>query len=85
MRTHFSSRLLQIVYCCWLAFETVFCYVFIVETRGRSLEETAALFDGEEAVDQIHVRACSTGDEKDVKEPIPDTRDIHLGDLARQN
>ena len=38
-----------IVYCCWLAFETAFCYFFIVETRGLSLEETAALFDGDEA------------------------------------
>jgi hypothetical protein len=25
----------------------------VVETKGRTLEETAALFDGEEAVDQI--------------------------------
>jgi hypothetical protein len=39
----------QIVYCVWLCFETVFCYLFIIETKGRSLEETAALFDGEEA------------------------------------
>jgi hypothetical protein len=27
----------------------VYCYFFIVETRGLSLEETAALFDGAEA------------------------------------
>jgi hypothetical protein len=39
----------QIVYCVWLVFELVFVYFFIVETKGRSLEETAALFDGEEA------------------------------------
>ena len=36
------------MYCCWLAFELGFCYIFIVETRGLSLEETAALFDGED-------------------------------------
>ncbi|KAI0035836.1 hexose transporter [Vararia minispora EC-137] len=35
-----------IVYCCWLLFETVYCYLFIIETKGLSLEETAALFDG---------------------------------------
>ncbi|KAI0754442.1 hexose transporter [Daedaleopsis nitida] len=37
-----------IVYCCWLVFETAFVYVFIVETKNRTLEETAALFDGED-------------------------------------
>jgi hypothetical protein len=37
------------VYCIWLVFELAFVYFFIVETKGRSLEETAALFDGEEA------------------------------------
>jgi hypothetical protein len=31
-----------------LCFELVFIIVFIVETRGRTLEETAVLFDGEE-------------------------------------
>ena len=44
---------LQIVYCCWLAFETVFLYFFVVETRNRTLEETAALFDGEE-LEKLH-------------------------------
>jgi hypothetical protein len=34
-------------------FELVYCYMFIVETKGRSLEETAALFDGDEALEQI--------------------------------
>ncbi|KAI0087680.1 hypothetical protein BDY19DRAFT_217249 [Irpex rosettiformis] len=38
-----------IVYCCWLTFELVFCYFFFVETKGLSLGETAALFDGEDA------------------------------------
>jgi hypothetical protein len=37
------------VYCIWLVFELAFVYFFIIETKGRSLEETAALFDGEEA------------------------------------
>jgi hypothetical protein len=42
-----------VVYVCWLAFETVFCYLYIVETRGLSLEETAALFDGDQAEQAI--------------------------------
>ncbi|PPQ70009.1 hypothetical protein CVT25_006090 [Psilocybe cyanescens] len=39
-----------LVYVFWIAFETVFCYFYVVETKNRSLEETAALFDGTEAV-----------------------------------
>ena len=35
----------QIVYCCWIAFELVFVYFFVVETKNLSLEETAILFD----------------------------------------
>ncbi|KAL5519868.1 hypothetical protein ACEPAG_1528 [Sanghuangporus baumii] len=35
-----------IVYCAWLAFEFVYCILFIVKTKGMTLEETAALFDG---------------------------------------
>ncbi|CAL1699477.1 unnamed protein product [Somion occarium] len=42
-----------IVYCCWLAFELAFCYFMIVETKNLSLEETAALFDGEDAQKNI--------------------------------
>lgn len=36
------------MYCGWLVIELVFVVGFIVETRGRTLEETAALFDGEQ-------------------------------------
>lgn len=42
--------------------------MFIVEAKGLSLEETAALFDGEDAVEQIHARGHPAGDEKDTKE-----------------
>ncbi|KAL0950709.1 hypothetical protein HGRIS_007485 [Hohenbuehelia grisea] len=48
-----------IVYCCWLVFELVFLYFFVVETRNKSLEETAALFDGEEAAE--HIKATALG------------------------
>ncbi|KAJ3758334.1 hypothetical protein EV360DRAFT_44166 [Lentinula raphanica] len=37
-----------LVYCGLLIIELVFVVTFIVETRGRTLEETAALFDGEQ-------------------------------------
>ncbi|KAK7447444.1 hypothetical protein VKT23_014153 [Stygiomarasmius scandens] len=59
-----------IVYCCWIGFETVYCYLFIVETKGLTLEETAALFDGEDAAKHIageanaHARHGIVHDEK---------------------
>lgn len=43
----------QIVYVCWLSFEAVYLYFFIIETKNRTLEETAALFDGDDALEQI--------------------------------
>lgn len=46
-----------IVYVCWLAFEFVFLWFFLIETKNRTLEETAALFDGDDALDQIANRA----------------------------
>lgn len=49
----------QIVYICWIAFEAVFLYFFLVETKNRTLEETAALFDGEEFIEQISGKATS--------------------------
>jgi len=42
-----------IVYDCWIAFEFVYLYFFLVETKGLTLEETAALFDGQDAQEQI--------------------------------
>nr|AAT91253.1 hexose transporter [Paxillus involutus] len=42
-----------LVYVFWLAFELVYLWFFLVETKNRTLEETAALFDGEEALQQI--------------------------------
>ncbi|KAF8068788.1 general substrate transporter [Lyophyllum atratum] len=42
-----------VVYCCWLCVELVFVYFFIIETKNRTLEETAALFDGDQALEQI--------------------------------
>ncbi|KAF8162590.1 general substrate transporter [Crassisporium funariophilum] len=47
-----------LVYVFWIAFETVFCYFFVVETKNRSLEETAALFDGASAVAMLAEKAA---------------------------
>jgi len=45
-----------IVYCAWLVFELAFMWRYVVETKGRSLEETAALFDGEGVVADLNKR-----------------------------
>ncbi|KAL7418331.1 hypothetical protein Q5752_006789 [Cryptotrichosporon argae] len=46
-----------IVYCVWLAFETVYFYFFVIETKGKNgplpLEEIAMLFDGPRALDDV--------------------------------
>ncbi|KZV72830.1 hexose transporter [Peniophora sp. CONT] len=42
-----------IVYICWIAFEVVYIWLFVVETRGLTLEETSALFDGVEAAKEL--------------------------------
>ncbi|CAE6443023.1 unnamed protein product [Rhizoctonia solani] len=39
-----------LIYTVWLVFELVFIYFFAVETRNKSLEETAALFDRDAAM-----------------------------------
>ncbi|KAG8216727.1 hexose transporter [Butyriboletus roseoflavus] len=55
-----------LVYVCWLACEFVFLWFFIVETKDRTLEETAALFDGEDAINQITHRAAAHDVHEDV-------------------
>ncbi|KAF9499272.1 hexose transporter [Pleurotus eryngii] len=71
-----------IVYCCWLAFELVFLYFFIIETKNRSLEETAALFDGEEATQ--HIQAEKTGPpEVRYDEHGKDTSDSSLENVTK--
>jgi len=46
-----------LVYTCWLVFELVYVILWAKETKGRSLEETAALFDGDEAVRELTGRS----------------------------
>ncbi|KAJ7659099.1 general substrate transporter [Mycena polygramma] len=42
-----------VVYCAWLLCEVLFLYVYLVETKGHTLEETAAIFDGKAATEKI--------------------------------
>ncbi|ESK94631.1 hexose transporter [Moniliophthora roreri MCA 2997] len=42
-----------VVYCGWLIIELVFVVTCIVETKGRTLEETAALFDGNQQQEDL--------------------------------
>ncbi|KAJ8585741.1 general substrate transporter [Rhizopogon salebrosus TDB-379] len=46
-----------LIYCGWLAVELLFVVVFIVETKGCTLEETAALFDGQKIPRNIKKRS----------------------------
>ncbi|KAF8172224.1 hexose transporter [Mycena galopus ATCC 62051] len=56
-----------IVYCVWLVVEGVFLYFYVIETKNRTLEETAALFDGEAATEQIvHTAAEQAGVTQDL-------------------
>ncbi|KAJ7635148.1 hexose transporter [Roridomyces roridus] len=48
-----------IVYCIWIAFEGVFCYFYIIETKNLTLEETAVIFDGDAATHDIVANAAS--------------------------
>ncbi|KAI5122310.1 hypothetical protein M0805_002386 [Coniferiporia weirii] len=42
-----------LVYCGWLFMELMFILRYLIETKGRTLEETAALFDGESVPQEI--------------------------------
>ncbi|KAF9238490.1 hypothetical protein BU15DRAFT_75185 [Melanogaster broomeanus] len=42
-----------LVYCGWLVIELIFVLLFVIETKGRTLEETSALFDGEKLPQDI--------------------------------
>lgn len=57
-----------LVYVVWVGFEVVFLWLYVVETKNRTLEETAALFDGEDATKQIQDAAIGTAEEE--KRPV---------------
>jgi len=64
-----------IVYCCWLVFEVIFLYFFIIETKNRTLEETAAMFDGDEALEAISHQAIRETGGVPEKESSVDEKD----------
>ncbi|KAG9077698.1 hypothetical protein FS749_010386 [Ceratobasidium sp. UAMH 11750] len=80
-----------LVYTVWLAFELVYIWLFAVETKGRSLEETAALFDGDEAVREIEARARvdvveeghRVGGEKEGSGSLEHVEGYHLDELRK--
>ncbi|KAI0159303.1 hexose transporter [Pestalotiopsis sp. NC0098] len=49
-----------IVFCCLLALFLPVVYLFFPETKGRSLEEIAVIFDGEQALDIERVKGSDT-------------------------
>jgi len=59
-----------IVYDVWIAFELFFCWMYVIETKNRTLEETAAIFDGEDAVQQI----AAAHDMREVDEKASDSQ-----------
>ena len=62
------------MYICWIAFELAFLYRYVIETKNRTLEETAALFDGEEATEHLARTAETVTGTKDVREIITDEK-----------
>ncbi|KAF9051359.1 hexose transporter [Panaeolus papilionaceus] len=65
-----------IVYVVWLAFEAVFLWFFVIETKNRTLEETAALFDGEDAAEHIHATAAANLDGDDGSSTTTDEKKV---------
>ncbi|TCD62432.1 hypothetical protein EIP91_006893 [Steccherinum ochraceum] len=54
-----------IVYCAWIAFELVYVYFFLVETKNRTLEETSVLFDGDDNVAKLQQHALNRANDGD--------------------
>ncbi|KIK54176.1 hypothetical protein GYMLUDRAFT_48970 [Collybiopsis luxurians FD-317 M1] len=70
-----------IVYCCWIAFECVFVYLYVVETKGLTLEETAAIFDGEGATNEM-IGGVLNVVEKHEKQSIGEVENVATLDKA---
>ncbi|KAL4931692.1 putative MFS sugar transporter [Aspergillus undulatus] len=64
-----------IVYCCWLAFEVVFIYLFFPETSGRTLEELSFMFEGKEKANEVAAVVHKQIDEPGPKGPTTEIRE----------
>ncbi|WRT66015.1 uncharacterized protein IL334_002966 [Kwoniella shivajii] len=78
---------LYIVYTCWLAFEFVYLWFTVIETKGKNgplpLEEIAALFDGNEAKEDVKAATRGTAAGPPINENLGgdyDEKAIHSKD-----
>ncbi|THV07426.1 hypothetical protein K435DRAFT_333548 [Dendrothele bispora CBS 962.96] len=75
-----------IVYCGLLIGELVFVMAFIVETKGRTLEETAAIFDGEQPEQDLVNMAGEAATMSMISRPMPvyqELTELDVPDLSR--
>jgi hypothetical protein len=67
-----------IVYDVWLFVELVVVYFLFVETRGASLEETAAILDGVAVQEQL-IEGVARATEQESKVPLPVNEKVDRG------
>jgi hypothetical protein len=60
-------------------------YFFFIETKGATLEEISRTFDGEDAVEEMKVRALAT-EKADMVEHVenPDNRRRNVSHISQQ-
>ncbi|EIW83368.1 general substrate transporter [Coniophora puteana RWD-64-598 SS2] len=66
-----------LVYLFWDCFEFFFCWLYIVETKNKTLEETAAMFDGEETLEKIAQEAAVNAGIAPVNDEKLDEKETH--------
>ncbi|EJT99118.1 hexose transporter [Dacryopinax primogenitus] len=66
-----------IVYDCFLLFQLVYIWFFLVETKNRTLEETAAIFDGDSDVADLASRAAH---DAHLDSPVPTSLSVDKTD-----
>ena len=60
-------------------------YFFFIETKGATLEEISRTFDGEDAVEEMKVRALATEKADMVKQvENPDNRRRNVSNIGQQ-